>query len=182
MARQEQQITVALLQTMIGRVGEYTPGYFDVVIADECHRSIYGAWQTALTRFDATHVGLTATPANYIERNTYDFYQCELGQPDFSYPIQAAFREDYLAPYSFASGITEILAEAAADLKGMGLAMPGFDQDQIPSCNAAPDEAVTVSIGASVSHPDDTVESIVRRTDELMYKSKQNGRNRVTTG
>jgi diguanylate cyclase (GGDEF)-like protein/PAS domain S-box-containing protein len=42
--------------------------------------------------------------------------------------------------------------------------------------------AVTVSIGASVSHPDDTVESIVRRTDELMYKSKQNGRNRVTTG
>jgi len=41
---------------------------------------------------------------------------------------------------------------------------------------------VTVSIGASVSHPDDTVESIVRRTDELMYKSKQNGRNRVTTG
>jgi diguanylate cyclase (GGDEF)-like protein/PAS domain S-box-containing protein len=41
---------------------------------------------------------------------------------------------------------------------------------------------VTVSIGASVSHPDDTVESIVRRTDRLMYKSKQNGRNRVTTG
>jgi diguanylate cyclase (GGDEF)-like protein/PAS domain S-box-containing protein len=41
---------------------------------------------------------------------------------------------------------------------------------------------VTVSIGASVSHPDDTVESIVRRTDELMYKSKQNGRNRVTSG
>jgi diguanylate cyclase (GGDEF)-like protein len=41
---------------------------------------------------------------------------------------------------------------------------------------------VTVSIGASVSHPDDTVESIVRRTDELMYKSKQNGRNRITIG
>ncbi len=41
---------------------------------------------------------------------------------------------------------------------------------------------VTISIGASVSHPADTVESIIRRTDELMYKSKQNGRNRVTTG
>ena len=41
---------------------------------------------------------------------------------------------------------------------------------------------VTVSIGASVSHPADTFESIVRRTDELMYKSKQNGRNRVTSG
>ena len=81
MARQEQQITVALLQTMISRVDEYTAGYFDIVIADECHRSIYGAWQGALTRFDAIHIGLTATPANYIERNTYDFYQCEPGKP-----------------------------------------------------------------------------------------------------
>ncbi|GIW56527.1 MAG: hypothetical protein KatS3mg082_2931 [Nitrospiraceae bacterium] len=113
MARQEQQITVALLQTMIGRVDEYTAGYFDVVIADECHRSIYGAWQTALTKFDAIHIGLTATPANYIERNTYEFYQCEPGKPDFSYPIQDAFRDGYLVPYRFATGITEILAEGA---------------------------------------------------------------------
>ncbi len=113
MTRQEQQITVALLQTMIGRVEEYTAGYFDVVIADECHRSIYGAWQAALTRFDAIHVGLTATPASYIERNTYEFYQCEPGKPDFGYAIQDAFREEYLAPYRFATGITEILAEGA---------------------------------------------------------------------
>jgi len=113
MARQEQQITVALLQTMIGQVDDYTAGYFDVVIADECHRSIYGAWQTALTRFDTIHVGLTATPASYIERNTYEFYQCEPGKPDFGYAIQDAFREEYLAPYRFATGITEILAEGA---------------------------------------------------------------------
>lgn len=113
MARQQQQITVALLQTMIGRVEEYTAGYFDVVIADECHRSIYGAWQGALTRFDAIHVGLTATPASFIERNTYDFYQCEPGKPDFTYAIQDAFREQYLVPYRFATGITEILAEGA---------------------------------------------------------------------
>ena len=113
MARQEQQITVALLQTMIGRVDEFTAGYFDLVITDECHRSIYGGWKAALTRFDAIHVGLTATPANYIERNTYDFYQCEPGKPDFSYSIQDAFREQYLVPYRFATGITEILAEGA---------------------------------------------------------------------
>jgi type I restriction enzyme R subunit len=113
MARQEQQITIALLQTMIGQAPDYTAGYFDVVIADECHRSIYGAWQGALTRFDGVHIGLTATPASYIERNTYDFYQCEPGKPDFSYPIQDAFREEYLVPYRFASGITEILAEGA---------------------------------------------------------------------
>ena len=112
-ARQEQQITVALLQTMIGRVDEYTAGYFDIVIADECHRSIYGAWQAALTRFDTIHIGLTATPASYIERNTYDFYQCEPGTPDVSYSIKDAFRDGYLVPYRFATGITELLAEGA---------------------------------------------------------------------
>jgi type I restriction enzyme, R subunit len=113
MVRQEQQITVGLLQTMISRFQEFTSGYFDVVIADESHRSIYGAWQTALTHFDAMHIGLTATPAAYIERNTYTFYQCKDGEPDFSYPIQEAFRAGYLAPYKFATGITVLLAEGA---------------------------------------------------------------------
>ncbi|MEK9139396.1 MAG: DEAD/DEAH box helicase family protein, partial [Bacteroidota bacterium] len=111
--RQEQQITVCLLQTMISRYTDFSSGYFDVVIADECHRSIYGAWQTALTHFDALHIGLTATPAMYIERNTFHFYHCKDEQPDFSYRIQDAFRENYLAPYKFAEGITVILARGA---------------------------------------------------------------------
>lgn len=109
--RQEKQITVCLLQTMIGRYEEFTSGYFDVVIADECHRSIYGAWQTALTRFDAFHIGLTATPAVYIERNTFDFYHCKSNTPDFSYTIQEAFQHGYLVPYKFATGITTLLSE-----------------------------------------------------------------------
>lgn len=113
MVRQEKQITVCLLQTMIGRYSEFTSGYFDVVVADESHRSIYGAWQTALTHFDALHVGLTATPAPYIERNTYQFYHCKDDTPDFSYPIQNAFKEEYLVPYRFATGITEIIAQGA---------------------------------------------------------------------
>ena len=113
LVRQEMQITVCLLQTMISRYTEFTSGYFDVVVADECHRSIYGAWQTALTHFDAIHIGLTATPSAYIERNTFQFYQCRDGQPDFSYPIIRAFQEGHLVPYKFASGITVILAEGA---------------------------------------------------------------------
>ncbi|MFM6395285.1 DEAD/DEAH box helicase family protein, partial [Planktothrix sp.] len=90
--RQELQITICLLQTMISRYQELTSGYFDVVVADECHRSIYGVWQTALTYFDALHIGLTATPAAYIERNTFEFYQCPDEQPDYAYPIQEAFK------------------------------------------------------------------------------------------
>lgn len=111
--RQEQQITVCLLQTMISCYQEYSSGYFDVVVDDESHRSIYGAWQTALTHFDAFHIGLTATPASYIERNTFDFYHCKDGNPDFSYPIKKAFEEGYLVPYKFAEGITQLIAEGA---------------------------------------------------------------------
>lgn len=111
MAIQHKQITVCLLQTMISRYPELTSGYFDVVVADECHRSIYGAWQAALTHFDAFHIGLTATPAAYIDRNTFQFYQCQKGKPDFSYTIVQAFEEKHLVPYKFAKRITHLIAE-----------------------------------------------------------------------
>lgn len=113
MDQEEKQITVCLLQTMIGRATDYTAGYFDVVVTDESHRSIYGAWQSALVRFEALHIGLTATPANFIERNTYRFYQCKPGLPDFSFPFDEAVKQEYLVPPRFAAGITEILAEGA---------------------------------------------------------------------
>lgn len=113
MVRQEKQVTVCLLQTMIGRYHEFTSGYFDVVVMDECHRSIYGAWQAALSHFDAMHIGLTATPAIYIERNTFQFYHCRDDTPDYSYPIQEAFKEGFLVPYKFATGITTLVSEGA---------------------------------------------------------------------
>lgn len=113
MVRQEKQVTVCLLQTMIGRYHEFTSGYFDVVVMDECHRSIYGAWQAALSHFDALHIGLTATPAIYIERNTFQFYHCRDDTPDYSYPIQEAFKEGFLVPYKFATGITTLVSEGA---------------------------------------------------------------------
>ena len=111
--RQEKMITVCLLQTMIGRYRDFTSGYFDVVVTDESHRSIYGAWQAALTHFDAIHIGLTATPAMYIERNTYKFYQCKDGEPDFCYPIKQAFEDGYLVRPRYASGVTEFIAQGA---------------------------------------------------------------------
>ena len=66
-----------------------------------------------MTHFDAFHIGLTATPADYIERNTFEFYQCVNEQPDFAYPIQEAFARGYLVPYRFATGITALIAEGA---------------------------------------------------------------------
>jgi len=113
--RRESQVTVSLLQTMIGCYDEYSSGYFDVVVCDESHRSIYGAWQLSLTHFDAIQIGLTATPAEYIDRNTYKFYQCKEGKPTFSYSIREAFKNKHLAPYKFATGITKLLSDGVED-------------------------------------------------------------------
>ena len=43
---------------------KYPPEFFDVIIVDECHRSIYNVWSQVLSYFDAFVVGLTATPDN----------------------------------------------------------------------------------------------------------------------
>jgi type I restriction enzyme R subunit len=59
------------------------------------------------------HIGLTATPAIYIERNTFQFYHCKDDTPDYSYPIQEAFKEGFLVPYKFATGITTLVSEGA---------------------------------------------------------------------
>ena len=111
--QQEKQVTICLLQTMINTYQDYSSGYFDVVVADECHRSIYGAWSTALTRFDAIHIGLTATPAAYIERNTFKFYDCRENKPDFSYSIKDAIDKKFLVGYKFAEGVTHFIKDGA---------------------------------------------------------------------
>lgn len=113
--RREAQVTVSLLQTMIGCYHEYSSGYYDLVICDESHRSIYGAWQLALTHFDAIQIGLTATPAEYIDRNTYKFYQCKEGEPTYSYSIRQAFKNEHLVPYKFAEGITKLISDGTKD-------------------------------------------------------------------
>ncbi len=52
------------------------PEFFDFIFIDECHRSIYNLWQQVIDYFDASLIGLTATPDN----RTYGFLQEERGQ------------------------------------------------------------------------------------------------------
>lgn len=128
------QITIALLQTMINRAQEFTVGAFDVVVMDECHRSIYGAWQPALTRFDAFHLGVTATPAQYVERNTFRFYECahdadtDTWRPHFRYELAEAFRDGFLVPYRFAEGLTRVIGQGA-EIDGERFDPPQFERE-----------------------------------------------------
>jgi len=100
----EGQIIIGTLPTIQSQVDAFTSGYFDLVITDECHRSIYSIYRSLLTHFDAIHIGLTATPSNLINRNTYEFFNCwnpltRRGTPTFTYGIRQGINDGYLAPY-----------------------------------------------------------------------------------
>jgi type I restriction enzyme R subunit len=58
----EKRIAITTLQSMVNIYRDYSAGYFDLVISDECHRSIYGKWRGVLEHFDGVQIGLTATP------------------------------------------------------------------------------------------------------------------------
>ncbi len=100
----EGQIVIGTLPTIQSQVDAFTSGYFDLVITDECHRSIYSIYRSLLLHFDAIHIGLTATPSNLIDRNTYEFFGCwnpltRKGEPTFIYGIRQGINDGYLAPY-----------------------------------------------------------------------------------
>ena len=77
----------------------YTAGHFDLIIVDEAHRSIYNKYRNIFTYFDAPLVGLTATPKDDIDKNTYSIFNLEDGVPTYGYDLAQAFDDVYLVPY-----------------------------------------------------------------------------------
>jgi len=135
----EKQITITTLQSMINIYGEYSSGYFDLIISDECHRSIYGKWSGVLKHFDGIQVGLTATPCTAGEefddeedtlfvRDTLRFF--EVDKPTFSYKLKDAIREGYLAPYHIYRALTvKTAAEGGFEVKREELDWSAMDAD-----------------------------------------------------
>ena len=93
------RLYAATYQTMINKLDEYTSGYFDLVIVDEVHRSLYGDWHAILEHFDAIKVWLTATPVQHIDRNTYKVFGLRTEDPTYFYGLDDAIAEWYLTPY-----------------------------------------------------------------------------------
>ncbi|MBV9025012.1 MAG: DEAD/DEAH box helicase family protein [Streptomycetaceae bacterium] len=74
----------------------FGPGFFDLIVIDEAHRSIYQKYGAIFDYFDALLIGLTATPKNEIDRNTYRRFTLEDGVPTDVYSLDEAVREGYL--------------------------------------------------------------------------------------
>lgn len=78
----------------------FTPGHFDLIIVDEAHRSLYKKYQDIFTYFDGFLLGLTATPKDDIDKNTYSVFDVENKVPTFAYELEEAVNEGYLVSYN----------------------------------------------------------------------------------
>ncbi|WP_042318424.1 DEAD/DEAH box helicase family protein [Paraburkholderia caledonica] len=74
-------------------------GYYDLIVADESHRSIYQRYKAVFDHFDAIQLGLTATPTDYIDHNTFDLFDCGDGVPSYYYSYEQAIADQNLVNY-----------------------------------------------------------------------------------
>lgn len=78
---------------------KYNSAYFDLIIVDEAHRTIYKKYKAIFEYFDALILGLTATPTDEVHRNTYDFFQTADKEPTDSYSLEQAIKDGNLVPF-----------------------------------------------------------------------------------
>lgn len=128
--KDESSIIISTLPTLYSQLSLFTSGYFDVVVSDEAHRSIFGIYNAALSHFDAIRIGLTATPSGFVDRNTYKLFDCwdevdQKGKPTFVYSIRRGIKEKFLAGYDIVQIDTKI------SLKGVNFDGEDFDPDAL---------------------------------------------------
>lgn len=95
------------LQTLSNIFEQFSPALFDLIVFDEVHRSIYNKFNEVLEYFDARQVGLTATPANYINRDTFLAFDCTDGKPTYLYTYEQAIEDKYLVDYELYAARTK---------------------------------------------------------------------------
>ena len=100
------RVYVSTYQTMVNKIDEYRAdgtrrfgvGHFDLVVIDEAHRSVYRKYRGIFDYFDSLLVGLTATPKDEVDKNTYDLFDLETGVPTDAYSLEDAIGDGYLVP------------------------------------------------------------------------------------
>lgn len=103
------RVYVCTYPTMMGLIDETRPtqggnearfgvGHFDLVIIDEAHRSVYQKYGAIFRYFDSLLVGLTATPREQVDRNTYELFDLEPGMPTDAYELETAVADGFLVP------------------------------------------------------------------------------------
>lgn len=168
------RLYVSTIQTLMqGKTGklfeQFSPGFFDLIIFDEAHRSIYDRNNLLNTYFDAIKIGLTATPSEHESRNTYELFDCPMNIPTVEYSYDEAVRDKVLVPYYAEILGTKVLStgisggELTPDLKKQLIS-----QEQDPELTE-----FTGSQFDKVFVDNETNKVIIRKFMEYCYKSDE---------
>lgn len=130
------RLFVSTLQSMGRCFEQFSPGFFDLVVFDEAHRSIFNRFNEVIEYFDARMIGLTATPANFIARDTFRVFDCADNTPTFLYGYSLAVQEKHLVDFSLYQAQTGFQRKGikGADLTEEdrnALIEQGIDPDQL---------------------------------------------------
>ena len=138
------------LQTLSNIFEQFSPAFFDLIIFDEVHRSIFNRYSEILQYFDGRMIGLTATPATYIDRDTFEAFDCHDDKPTYLYTYEQAIKDKYLVDYNFYAAQTRFQREGlhAANLSEEErnlLIQHELDPDEINYEGTELEEKVTVT-------------------------------------
>lgn len=99
------RVFVSTYPTMMGLIDDtfdgqrrFGVGHFDLIVIDEAHRSVYQKYGAIFRYFDSLLVGLTATPKDEVDTNTYGLFQLETGVPTDAYDLDQAVADGHLVP------------------------------------------------------------------------------------
>ncbi len=165
---------VSTVQTLRGGKNQkyfekFSPGFFDLIIFDEAHRSIYDPNRLVYNYFDAIKIGLTATPSKVESKNTFELFECEGNKATVEYDYDDAMRDEILVPYKAEIVDTKILSLGIEGSKlSKDLQLQLIKQEEDPRYMMLPGSSF-----ARVFMDDRTNELIVREFMNRCYKSDE---------
>ena len=141
------RVFIATYPGMMSIFQQYDVGYFDLIVADESHRSIYNIYGDIFKYFDALEIGLTATPVEMVSRSTCELFGCDYKLPTANYPLEQAIEDRNLVPYKIVSFTTKFLRDGIkkdhlSDEQIAQLEEQGIDPNELDFDAAQIDEAV----------------------------------------
>lgn len=109
----DHRIYLATYPAMMKVHESFDVGFFDLIIADESHRSLYNRYRQLFEYFDCYQVGLTATPVDFVAHNTFSMFQCDDQDPTANYTYEEAINHNppYLVPFEVDTHTTQFLRD-----------------------------------------------------------------------
>ncbi|ANB61698.1 DEAD/DEAH box helicase family protein [Anoxybacteroides amylolyticum] len=169
---EESRMVFSTYPTMMNAIDEakrkdgkrlFTVGHFDLIIVDESHRSIYKKYRAIFDYFDAILLGLTATPKDEIDRNTYEIFDLENGVPTYAYELDQAVQDGYLVDYRTIETTLKFLEE--------GIRYDDLSDEEKERYEETFDDEVGEDIDSAALNEwlfnDDTIDTVLR---DLMEK------------